>query len=139
MPSPVSHYYHVVGGPPQRVDDTGVAGDHDDAGEDEGDDDLVPGEVDTAERGRSSFRGKSSISPDDIISIIAVGDGDDICAVGVVVGEHILPTVQSGHGATSSQVLTLVQITGMARNIESTQTVVTTFLQLPRVQRDLEW
>ena len=52
MPSPVSHYYHVVGCPPQRVDDTGVAGDHDDAGQDEGDDDLVPGEVDTAERVR---------------------------------------------------------------------------------------
>ena len=79
------------------MDDTGVAGDHDDAGEDEGDDDLVPGEVDTAERGRSSSGGKSRVSPDDIISIIAVGDGDDICAVGVVVGEHILstPTVRS--------------------------------------------
>ena len=50
MPSPVSHYYHVVGRPPQRVDDTGVAGDHDDAGEDEGDDDLVPGEVDAGEK-----------------------------------------------------------------------------------------
>ena len=50
--SPVSHHHHVVGGPPQRVDDTGVAGDHDDAGEDEGDDDLVPGEVDAAEKVR---------------------------------------------------------------------------------------
>ena len=85
------------------------------------------------------MRGKSSVSPDDIISIIAVSDGDDICAVGVVVGKHILPAVQSGLGATSSQVLTLVQITGMARNMERTQTVVTTFLQFPRVQRDLEW
>ena len=34
------------------MDDTGVAGDHDDAGEDEGDDDLVPGEVDAAEKVR---------------------------------------------------------------------------------------
>ena len=48
MSSPVSHYHHVVCGSPQRLDDTGVAGDHDDAGKDEGDDDLVPGEVDAA-------------------------------------------------------------------------------------------
>ena len=52
MSSPVSHYHHVVCGSPQRLDDTGVAGDHDDAGKDEGDDDLVPGEVDSAERVR---------------------------------------------------------------------------------------
>ena len=50
MSSPVSHYHHVVCGSPQRLDDTGVAGDHDDAGKDEGDDDLVPGEVDAEEK-----------------------------------------------------------------------------------------
>ena len=82
--------------------------------------------------------GRSTVLPNDIIGIVAVGDGDDICAVGVVVGEHILQIVQSGQ-VSSSQELTLVQITGMARNMERTQTVVTTFLQLPRVQRDLEW
>ena len=49
---PVCHDHHVVGGPPQGVDDTGVAGDHDDAGQDEGDDNLVPGEVDTGEKER---------------------------------------------------------------------------------------
>ena len=49
---PVCHDHHVVSGPPQGVDDTGVAGDHDDAGQDEGDDDLVPGKVDAAENVR---------------------------------------------------------------------------------------
>ena len=141
MSSPVSHYHHVVCGSPQRLDDAGVAGDHDDAGKDEGDDDLVPGEVDSSEGERESkvsSIGRSTVLPNDIIGIVAVGDGDDVRAVGVVVGEHILQTVQSGQ-VSSSQELTLVQITGMARNMERTQTVVTTFLQLPRVQRDLEW
>ena len=34
---PVSHYHHVVCCSSERVDDSGVAGDHDDAGDDEGD------------------------------------------------------------------------------------------------------
>ena len=62
MPSPVSHNYHVVGGPPQGVDDTGVAGDHDDAGKDEGDDDLVPGEVDAEEKSGIKSGLSSSLS-----------------------------------------------------------------------------
>ena len=43
---PVSHDDHVVGGPPEGVYDGGVAADHDDAGDEEGDHQLVPGEVD---------------------------------------------------------------------------------------------
>ena len=33
----------------------------------------------------------------------------------------------------------MVKITGMARKMERTQTTVTTFLQLPKVQTDLEY
>ena len=43
----------------------------------------------------------SLLSPDDIVSIIAVGDGDDVRAVGVVVGEHVLTTVMSERGFIS--------------------------------------
>ena len=46
---PVSHDDHVVGGSPEGVDHGGVAGDHHDAGDDEGHDQLVPGEVDPAQ------------------------------------------------------------------------------------------
>lgn len=45
---PVGHDDHVVGGSPEGVDHGGVAGDHHDAGDDEGDDQLVPSEVDPA-------------------------------------------------------------------------------------------
>ena len=43
---PVSHDDHVVGGSPEGVYDGGVAADHHDAGDEEGDHQLVPGEVD---------------------------------------------------------------------------------------------
>ena len=45
---PVGHDNHVVGGSPEGVDHGGVTGDHHDAGYDEGDNQLVPGEVDPA-------------------------------------------------------------------------------------------
>ena len=45
---PVCHNDHVVGGSPEGVDDGGVASDHDDARDDKGHDELIPGEVHTA-------------------------------------------------------------------------------------------
>ena len=33
---------------------------------------------------------KDNLLPNAVIGIIAVGDGDKVCAIGIVVGEHIL-------------------------------------------------
>ena len=43
---PVGHDCHVLCGLPECLDDCGVADDHDDAGDQEGDHQLVEGEVD---------------------------------------------------------------------------------------------
>ena len=62
---PVSHDDHVVGGSPEGVDHGGVAGDHHDAGDDEGHDQLVPGEVHPAQENKWDVRaqGHSSSHP----------------------------------------------------------------------------
>jgi hypothetical protein len=43
---PVCHEWHVLGGLPEGLDDSGVADDHDDAGDQECDHQLVESEVD---------------------------------------------------------------------------------------------
>ena len=60
---PVSHDDHVVGGPPEGVYDGGVAAHHDDAGDEEGDHQLVPGEVDPVDRLILSYHRYWSINP----------------------------------------------------------------------------
>ena len=71
---PVCHYDHVVCCSSERVDDSGVAGDHDDTWDDEGDNQLVPGEVDT----------------NHVISVIAVGNSFNVSTVGVIINKNIL-------------------------------------------------
>ena len=43
---PVCHEFHVLGGLPEGLDDSGVADDHDDAGDQECDHQLIESEVD---------------------------------------------------------------------------------------------
>ena len=71
---PVCHYDHVVCSSSEGVDDHGVAGDHDNAGDDEGDDQLVPGEIDA----------------NIVISVIAVDNSLNMGAVGIVIYKNIL-------------------------------------------------
>ena len=74
--------------------DGGVAADHDDAGDDEGDHQLVPGEVDPDSGPPHITATDQSIhpshSPDLLLGVVAVGDRLHMCTVGVVVCEHIL-------------------------------------------------
>ena len=88
---PVCHECHVLGGLPEGLDDSGVADDHDDAGDQECDHQLVESEVDPEME--DDANGKTSHDfnlPYAVICIITVSYGDQVCAVGIVVGEHIL-------------------------------------------------
>ena len=91
---PVSHDDHVVGGSPEGVDHGGVAGDHHDAGDDEGHDQLVPGEVDPAQDVRLlALNIPVYLSPKTLLTVIAVSDGLYVGAVGIMISEHILENV----------------------------------------------
>ena len=70
--------------------DSGVAGDHDQAGDDEGHNQLVPGEVDPSQYISISQLSSKWFSPDIVVCIVAVGHRCDMCAVGIVVSEYIL-------------------------------------------------
>ena len=73
--------------------DGGVAADHHNAGDEEGDHQLVPGEVDP-DSGSPHLISLQLIhpshSPDLLLSVVAVGDRLHMCTVGVVICEHIL-------------------------------------------------
>ena len=74
--------------------DGGVAAHHDDAGDEEGDHQLVPGEVDPDSGPPHLTATDPSIhpshSPDLLLGVIAVSDRLYMCTVGIVVCEHIL-------------------------------------------------
>ena len=72
--------------------DGGVAADHDDAGDEEGDHQLVPGEVDpdSGPPHITPLLLYPSHSPDLLLGVVAVGDRLHMCTVGVVICEHIL-------------------------------------------------
>ena len=78
--------------------DGGVAADHHDAGDEEGDHQLVPGEVDpdsAVDHLISPLLINPSHSPDLLLGVVAVGDRLHMCTVGIVVCEHILQIRQS--------------------------------------------
>ena len=88
---PVCHEGHVLGGLPEGLDDSGVADDHDDAGDQECDHQLVESEVDPEMEDDENEKASHHYNlPYAVICIITVSYGDQVCAVGIVVGEHIL-------------------------------------------------
>ena len=88
---PVSHECHVLCGLPEGLDNSGVADDHDDAGDQECDHQLVESEVDPDMEDDVNEEASHDYNPPyAVICIITVSYGDQVCAVGIVVGEHIL-------------------------------------------------
>ena len=88
---PVCHHCHLLRCLPECLDDGGVADDHDDARDQEGDNHLVEGEVYADnEDDEKDDRERVTNSPDTIICVIAVGDGDEMSAVSIMVGKHVL-------------------------------------------------
>ena len=82
-----------MGGFPEGLDDSGVADDHDDAGDQECDHQLVESEVDPEMEDDVNEKQAMTIAyslPYAVICIITVSNGDQVCAVGIVVGEHVL-------------------------------------------------
>ena len=84
------------------MDDSGVTRYHDDTRDDEGDNQLIPGEVDTEQESLQRWT-KHHFSPNIIIRIIAVGDRGDVGAVSIVVGEDILQEIQLNKNTLYSQ------------------------------------